>query len=121
MSIFIKYGPFTFKPMNLKKSSSEVYKCIHFLKAYCVRILKRKVLNQIYWVGQSYSLYRVKQTKNHENNSKSEQEVLSHLKVAQHSSSLIENSFVSDGSAFDRSDEVTEPGLWGRITHQFIC
>ena len=46
--------------MNLKKFKSEVYKSIHFLKAYSVRILKSLVLQPIYRVGEL--LYRVKQT-----------------------------------------------------------
>ena len=51
--------------MNLKKFKSEVYKSIHFLKAYSVRILKSLVLQPIYRVGQL--LYRVKQTKSYVN------------------------------------------------------
>ena len=38
---------FTFTCMNLKKFKSEVYKSIHFLKAYSVRILKNSVLQLI--------------------------------------------------------------------------
>ena len=37
--------------MNLKKFKSEVYKSIHFLKAYSIRILKSLVLQPIYRVG----------------------------------------------------------------------
>ena len=37
--------------MNLKKFKSEVYKSIHFLKAYSVRILKSSVLTTNIYTG----------------------------------------------------------------------
>ena len=52
-SVFLRNtAHFTFKPMNLKRLKTEVYKSVHFLKASSVRILKRLVLPSICRVGQ---------------------------------------------------------------------